>query len=350
MTRLWLDNITRALLRSGTLAGYIERLSVTGLTSNPTILERAIDAGGDYDASIRVLVEAGFSGEALLFELALEDLSEAADLFRPAFDASGGDDGWVSLEVSPRIAGDAAQTAAEAIRLHAQAGKHNLFMKIPGTAEGVRAVEEVIFRGVPVNVTLLFTPEHYLAAALAYLRGLERRLAAGLDPEVESVASVFVSRWDAAVKDSVAPELHNRLGITVAKAIYQEHVALLASERWRKLAAAGARPQRLLWASLGTKDPAAPDTLYVDALATHDTICTLPEQTLQAFADHGEAIGTLPKEDSDARAVRELHRLEGVDVTELGTRLQRDGLAAFAASWEKLLSSVEGKREARASA
>ncbi len=285
---LWLDNITRTLLRSGTLARYIRDLSVTGLTSNPTIFEHAIGAGDSYDASIRVLADAGLSEEDLFFELALEDLTEAADLFRPAFEASDGVDGWVSLEVSPLLADNAAHTIQAANRLHAKADKPNLFIKIPGTAQGLEAIEQVIFDGVPVNVTLLFSREHVLAAAEAYLRGLERRLAAGLDLKVASVLSLFVSRWDVGVQEEVASPFHNRLGIAIAMRTYKAHCELLASERWQRLAAAGAQPQRLLWASTGTKDPAAPDTLYVEALAAPGTINTLPEKTLLAFADHGQ--------------------------------------------------------------
>ena len=340
---LWLDNITRALLRSGTLARYIRDLSVTGLTSNPTIFEHAIGSGDSYDASIHALANAGLAGEDLFFELALEDLTEAADLFRPAFDASHGADGWVSLEVSPLLADNPAQTIRAANRLHAKAGKANLFIKIPGTPQGIEAIEEVIFDGVPVNVTLLFSREQVLAAAEACLRGLERRQAAGLDLQVASILSLFVSRWDVAVKQQVSPPFHNRLGIAIAMRTYKAHCELLASARWRRLAAAGARPQRLLWASTGTKDPAAPDTLYVQALAAPGTINTLPDKTLLAFADHGQVGRPLPADGGDAEAVIEAFRREGVDDHALAERLQREGVDAFATSWHALLARLREK-------
>ena len=340
---LWLDNITRTLLRSGTLARYIRELSVTGLTSNPTIFEHAIGSGDSYDASIRVLADAGLSGEDLFFELALEDLTEAADLFRPCFDATDGVDGYVSLEVSPLLADNAARTIQAANRLHRQADKPNLFIKIPGTPQGIEAIEQVIFDGVPVNVTLLFSREQVLAAAEAYLRGLERRLAAGFDLKVTSVLSLFVSRWDVAVKQEVASAFHNRLGIAIAMRTYKAHCELLASARWQRLATAGARPQRLLWASTGTKDPAAPDTLYVQALAAPGTINTLPEKTLLAFADHGQVEGPLPVDGGYAEAVIEEFRREGVDDDALGARLQREGVDAFATSWHALLTRIREK-------
>lgn len=340
---LWLDNITRTLLRSGTLAHYIRDLSVTGLTSNPTIFEHAFASGDSYDASIRVLADAGLAAEELFFELALEDLSEAANLFRPAFETSNGVDGWVSLEVSPLLADNAAQTIQAAKRLHAKAGKANLFIKIPGTSEGLEAIEQVIFAGVPVNVTLLFSREQVLAAAEAYMRGLERRLAAGLDLKVASVLSLFISRWDVAVQQEVASSLHNRLGIAIAMRTYQAHCDLLASERWQRLAAAGARPQRLLWASTGTKDPEAPDTLYVQALAVPGTINTLPEKTLLAFADHGRVERPLPFDGGDAEAVIEAFRREEVDDDALAARLQREGVDAFATSWHALLTCIGEK-------
>ena len=340
---LWLDNITRKLLRTGTLARYIRELSVTGLTSNPTIFERAIGAGDSYDASIRVLHDAGLADEAVFFELALEDLGQAADLFRPVFDASDGLDGWVSLEVSPLLADNAAHTIRMADRLHAKAARANLFIKIPGTPSGIEAIEEVIFDGVPVNVTLLFSREQVLAAAEAYMRGIERRLAAGLDPRVASVLSLFVSRWDVAVQQEVVSPFHNRLGIAIATRTYKAHCELLASPRWRRLAAAGARAQRLLWASTGTKDPNAPDTLYVQALAAPDTINTLPEQTLLAFADHGRIERALPPDGGYAESVIEEFRREGVDPDALAGRLQREGVDAFAASWHALLARIREK-------
>jgi transaldolase len=292
--RLWLDSISRELLTSGTLARYIDELSITGLTSNPTIFERAIGHSDAYDGSIKALGDTGIGAEPLFFALALEDLTRAADLFRPTFDASGGADGWVSLEVSPLLADNTAHTIRAASQLHAQAERPNLFIKIPGTPEGLRAIEEVIFDGVPVNVTLLFSPEQCHAAEQAYLRGLERRRADGLHLDVASVASLFVSRWDVAVTAQMAPSLHNRLGIAMARQACRRHAEQLRSDRWQALEATGARPQRLLWASTGTKDPAAADTLYVEALAAPDTINTLPEKTLLAFADHGRVERALP--------------------------------------------------------
>jgi transaldolase len=343
--RLWLDSISRPLLRSGTLQRYIAEFSITGLTSNPTIFEQAL-AGDAYDDSLRVLDAAGMVGEELFFELALEDLTQAADLFRPVFDATDGADGWVSLEVSPLLADHTAHTIQAAARLHKQAARANLFIKIPGTPEGVRAVEEVIFDGVPVNVTLLFSREHYLAAAEAYMRGIERRLAARLDPKVPSVASLFVSRWDVAVKEEISSPFHNRLGIAIAMRTYRAHRELLASDRWQRLAAAGARPQRLLWASTGTKDPAAPDTLYVQALAAPDTIDTLPEKTLLAYADHGRLGPAMPADGGYADAVLEEFRREGVDDSALAARLQREGVESFATSWHALLSRIREKAAA----
>ena len=341
--RLWLDNITRDLLDSGTLARYIADLSVTGLTSNPTIFEHAIGGGASYDDAIQKLATRGLSEEGIFFELALQDLTRAADLFRPAFDASDGVDGWVSLEVSPLLAGDAAGTIRAAAQLHARAARPNLFIKIPGTPQGLPAIEQSIWGGVPINVTLLFSREHYLAAAEAYLRGIERRVDAGLSPRVQSVASLFVSRWDAAVKQEISPLFHNRLGIAMAMRCYKAHCDLLASARWRKLEAAGARPQRLLWASTATKDPAARDTLYVEALAALQTINTIPEKTLLAFADHGQPGATLPADGGLADAVLEEFRREGVDDDALAAQLQRDGVLAFAKSWGGLLARIKEK-------
>jgi transaldolase len=348
--RLWLDNLTRDHLRRGTLARYIAEGLVTGLTSNPTIFEQAIRASAAYDASIQALEAAGKSGEDLLFDLVLEDLTAAADLFRPLFEASGGADGWVSLEVSPQLADDAPGTIVAATRLWAQASRANLFIKVPGTDEGVHAIEALIVEGVPVNVTLLFSREQYLGAAHAYLRALERRVATGFDPGIASVASIFVSRWDTAVKDAVPATLRNRLGIATAMQVYAAHRDLYSSERWLRLAAVGARPQRLLWASTGTKDPEAPDTLYVDALASKDTISTLPEKTLLAFADHGHAAPVLPSDGGDSEAVLGEFQREGVDDEALAARLQREGVAAFAASWWALLARIEAKRVERVSA
>ena len=343
---LWLDNITRGLLTSGTLGRYISELSVTGLTSNPTIFDQAIGNAGFYDAAIREKALAGKSGEALFFELALEDLTQAADLLRPAHDATGGVDGWVSLEVSPLLADDPAGTLQAAVQLHAQAQRPNLFIKIPGTRAGITAIEEAIFAGVPVNVTLLFSREHYIAAAEAYVRGIERRIAAGLDPAVASVASIFVSRWDAAIKDKVPQELRNRLGIAIAKRTYKAYRELLASPRWQKLASAGARPQRLLWASTGTKDPAAPDTLYIDALAAPNTINTMPEKTLLAFAEHGKMKGALPADGGDAEALLAEFARAGVDDGALAATLQREGAQSFAKSWNDLMARIASKSDA----
>ena len=342
---LWLDNITRGLLTSGTLGRYINEHSVTGLTSNPTIFEHAINDAGFYDDAIRRKALAGESGEALFFELALEDLTQAADLFRPIHDATGGVDGWVSLEVSPLLADDTAGTIKAAARLHARAQRSNLFIKIPGTAAGIPAIEETIFAGVPVNVTLLFSREHYIAAAEAYMRGIERRIAAGLDPSVGSVASIFVSRWDVAVKDKVPDALRNRLGIAIAMRTYQAYRDLLASPRWRKLAASGARPQRLLWASTGTKDPAAPDVLYVEALAAPDTINTMPEKTLLAFADHGKVKDAMRFDGGNAEAVLAGFTRAGINDEALAADLQREGTAAFARSWNDLMSRIASKSD-----
>jgi transaldolase len=340
---LWLDNITRGLLTSGTLARYIADYSVTGLTSNPTIFDKAIRETRFYDDAIHEKAAAGQSGEALFFELALEDLTRAADLFRPIHDASGGIDGWVSLEVSPLLADDTAGTIDAAAGLHRRAQRPNLFIKIPGTEAGVRAIEETIFAGVPVNVTLLFSCEQYLAAAEAYMRGIERRLAAGLDPKVQSVASIFVSRWDTAVKDKVPVPLRNRLGIAVAERTYRAYRELLQSARWRKLAAAGARPQRLLWASTGTKDPQAPDTLYIEALAAPDTIDTMPEPTLLAYADHGKVSGEMPTDGRDADTLLAEFRRSGVDQGAIAAQLQREGARSFTSSWTDLLECLESK-------
>ena len=340
---LWLDYITRGLLESGTLSRYISEFAVSGLTSNPTIFEHAIKNDGCYDDAVREKTLAGKSGEELFFELALEDLRQAADLFRPIHGATGGIDGWVSLEVSPLLADDTAGTVEAARQLHARARRPNLFIKIPGTRAGLPAIEEAIFRGVPVNVTLLFSREHYLAAADAYMRGIERRIAAGLDSRVASVASIFVSRWDVAVANRVRTELRNRLGIAIAIRTYKAYRDLLASARWQNLAASGARPQRLLWASTGTKDPGASDVAYVEALAAPDTIDTMPEKTLLAFADHGKASQVMPCDGGVAEAVLQEFAREGVNVETVAAELQREGAAAFAKSWRDLLSVIATK-------
>jgi transaldolase len=340
---LWIDNITRGLLTEGTLRRYINEFSVTGLTSNPTIFDKAIKDGGYYDAAIRQKTAEGKAGEALFFELALEDLIQAADLFRPIHDSTGGVDGWVSLEVSPLLANDTGGTIDAVAQLRRRAQRPNLFIKIPGTPEGIPAIEESIFAGVPVNVTLLFSREQYLAAAEAYMRGIERRIAAGLDPKVGCVASIFVSRWDVAVKDKVRGDLRNRLGIAIAKRAYKAYRELLASPRCRKLIASGARAQRLLWASTGTKDPDARDTLYIEALAAADTINTIPDKTLHAFADHGELKGVLPIDGGDAEEVLAKFRRIGVDDAALAAQLQREGTESFDTSWRDLMDRIAAK-------
>ena len=340
---VWLDNISRAILDDGKLRRYIDQFSVTGLTSNPTIFDEAIGKSAAYDDGIREKARAGKSGEALFMELALEDLRRAADLFRPVFDATEGIDGWVSMEVSPLLANDTQGSIAAATRMHRDAGRPNLFVKIPGTPEGVPAIEEAIFAGVPVNVTLLFSREQYAAAAEAYLRGIERRIGAGLDPRVASVASLFVSRWDKAVSDKVPAVLRNRLGIAISGRTYRAYRQLLASPRWRSLAAAGARPQKLLWASTGTKDPHAPDTLYLEALAAAGTIVTAPEKTLRAFAEHGELKGTMPEDGTDAEVALARFTQAGIDVDALANDLQRDGARAFLQSWQELLRRIAAK-------
>ena len=340
---LWLDNITRSLLTGGTLTRYMKELSVTGLTSNPTIFDHAIKNSHDYDAAIREKTAAGLSGEELFFELALEDLTRAADLFRPIHEATNGVDGWVSLEVSPTLAYDAASTVTAARDLHRRAGRPNLFIKIPGTAEGIPAIEEAIFAGVSVNVTLLFSREQYVAAAQAYIRGIERRVAAGLNPHVGSVASVFVSRWDSAVTGKVPGDLQGRLGIAMAQRTYKAYRDLLASDRWLRLLNVGARSQRLLWASTGTKDPKASDVLYVKSLAAPHSVNTMPEKTLLALADHGDVGPMLPHDGGDAEEVLDRFAQAGVDLDALAAELQRDGAAAFVASWKELLACLVDK-------
>jgi transaldolase len=347
---LWLDNITRDLLETGTLKRYIDQLSVTGLTSNPTIFDHAIKNTSAYDAAIRTKVREGKSGEDLFFELALEDLTRAADLFRPIWDRTGGVDGWASLEVSPLLAHDTSSTLSAAKALYARAGRPNLFIKIPGTKEGLPAIEEAIFAGVPINVTLLFSAAQYLAAAEAFMRGIERRMVAGLKPEVESVASVFISRWDAAVKDRVPEPLRNQLGIAVAKRTYKVYRALLDSPRWQRAFNAGARPQRLLWASTGTKDPAASDVLYIKSLAAPFTVNTMPEGTLKALADHGAIGEMLPADGGDCEEVLARFAGAGVDVDALASQLQDEGAKSFVNSWQELMGVIVGKSAALAKA
>jgi transaldolase len=341
--RLWLDNITRQLVTGGTLSRYIEDCAVTGLTSNPSIFNHAIGDNDFYDEAIREQASGGISTEALFFALSVTDAGLAADLFRTMHDATAGSDGWVSLEVSPLLAAATAATIEAAAALHAQARRPNLFVKIPGTPEGLPAIEESIFAGIPVNITLLFSREHYLAAAAAYMRGIERRIAAGRVPVVESVASIFVSRWDSASNDKVPRSLHNRLGIAMAGRTYSAYQALLKSPRWLKLHAAGARPQRLLWASTGTKDAAASDVLYVEALAAAETINTLPESTLLAFADHGQVATLMSADCSEAESVIAQFARHGVDDAALAGDLQIAGVASFVRSWRDLMQRLAKK-------
>ena len=343
---IWLDNITRDLLESGTLSRYIQELSVTGLTSNPTIFDHAIKNSTAYDAAIRENLKQGKSGEALFFGLALEDLSRAAALFRPIYDRTDGVDGWVSLEVSPLLAYDTASTLAAARDLHARAGQPNLFIKIPGTKEGLPAIEESIFAGVPINVTLLFSREHYRAAAEAFLRGIERRVEAGLNPNVGSVASLFVSRWDAAVLGTAPESLRGRLGIAIAMRAYKAYRELLDSPRGQRVFNAGARPQRLLWASTGTKDPKASDVLYIKALAAPFTVNTIPEATLKALADHGELGSILPADGGDCEQVLAQFAKAGIDVDALAGRLQDEGAKSFVQSWNDLMAVITSKSAA----
>jgi transaldolase len=343
---LWLDNITRDLLKSGTLKRYIHDLSVTGLTSNPTIFDHAIRNSTAYDKAILQKVEAGKSGEELFFELALEDLTQAADLFGPIHQRTCGVDGWVSLEVSPLLAHDTKTTLAEAKELHARAKLPNLFIKIPGTAEGLPAIEEAIFAGVPVNVTLLFSAEHYLAAAAAYLRGIERRISAGLSPDVGSVASLFISRWDSAVMGKTPDALKNRLGIAIGKRAYKGYCQLLASTPWKRIFNAGARPQRLLFASTGTKDPKASDVLYIKELAAPLTINTMPEATLKAFAEHGEVKEVLPDDGGDCELVLAQFAAADINLTALAAKLQDDGASSFVKSWNDLMAVIVAKSAA----
>jgi transaldolase len=345
---IWLDNITREILDNGTLRRYIDTLSVTGLTSNPTIFDEAIGNTAAYDVGIRQKAQAGLSGEELFVELALEDLRRAADLFRPVFDRTSGIDGWVSMEVSPLLANDTKTTIDAALRIHKQANRPNLYVKIPGTPAGVPAIEAAIFAGVPVNVTLLFSREHYLSVADAYMKGIERRIGAGLDPRVNSVASLFVSRWDRAVADKVPEDLRNRLGVAIAARAYRAHNELLASKRWQVLESAGARKQRMLWASTGTKDPKAPAGLYVEALAAPDTVDTMPEKTLLAFAANGTVNSVMAKDGGDAERVLARFAAAGIDIVALAARLQVEGAESFVKSWSELMQRIADKSAALA--
>jgi transaldolase len=343
---IWLDNITRDLLESGTLARYVSELSVSGLTSNPTIFDHAIGKSAAYDASIRKKSRRGKSAEELFFDVALEDLTRAADLFRPIWERTAGVDGWASLEVSPLLAYDTARTVAAAKNLYGRGGRPNLYIKIPGTPEGIPAIEESIFAGIPINVTLLFSREQYVAAADAFLRGVERRIAAGLDPSVHSVASLFVSRWDAAVMGKVPEELAGKLGVAIAKRTYKAYRAVLESPRWQAAFNSGVRPQRLLWASTGTKDPKASDVLYVEALAAPLTVNTMPEVTLKAFADHGRIPGLMKADGDDCEEVLGRFGKAGIDVDALAARLQDEGAKSFVKSWNDLLSVITNKTAA----
>jgi len=345
---LWLDNITRELLSNGTLKRYIDELSVTGLTSNPTIFHQAIDNSQSYDTAIQTKFKDGERGEQLFFEVALEDITGAADLFRPVWDKTDGVDGWVSLEVSPLLAYDTESTLAAAKDLHTRAGRPNILIKIPGTQEGLPAIEEATFAGIPVNVTLLFSSEHSVAAAEAYLRGVERRIEAGLNPAVGSVASLFISRWDRAVVEQVPESLQNQLGIAVGQRAYKAYRELLNSPRWQRALNSGARPQRLLWASTGMKDPNASDVLYIEKLASPFTVNTIPEKTLNAFADHGKVGDSLPADGGDCEDVLSEMEKAGVDIQALAAQLQEDGAKSFVKSWNDLMEVITAKSESLA--
>jgi transaldolase len=340
---LWLDNITRELLDTGTLVRYIDELSLTGLTSNPTIFCKAIKSSSAYDAAIRSGLAKGRSREDIFFDLAIEDVTRAADLFRPIWERTDRVDGWVSLEVSPLLAFDTANTLAAAKDLFRRVQRPNVLIKIPGTPEGLPAIEEAIFAGIPINVTLLFSREHYVAANEAYMRGIERRIDAGLNPHIGSVASVFISRWDAAVVDTVPASLKNRLGIAVAELIYATARQLLSSPRRQRTYNFGARPQRLLWASTGTKDAQASDVLYVKALAAAMTVNTMPEKTLNALATHTEGGRTMATDGGDCESVLAQFAAAGVDVSALATRLLDEGAKSFVASWNELMAVIGGK-------
>jgi transaldolase len=346
---LWLDNITRTILDDGTLEGYIDELSVTGLTSNPTIFDKAITGGDTYDEQISELRDQGLEPEPLFFELAIADLRRAADLFKPAHEQSEGIDGYVSLEVSPKLANETDATTRQAAELHAKAERDNLYIKIPGTKAGLSSIEESIFAGIPINVTLLFSSEQHLAAADAYMKGIERRIEAGLDPKVESVASLFMSRWDVAVADEVQSELKNQLGLAIGKRAYKNYVDMVESDRVKKIEDAGGHHQRLLWASTGTKDADASDTLYIQGLAAPDTVNTMPPKTLLAFADHGEVGEPLPRDGGDGEEVVAKFTEAGVDLDELAARLQKEGADAFVKSWDDLIGSIASEAERLAS-
>lgn len=340
---LWLDNITRDLLDKGTLKRYIDDLSITGLTSNPTIFEHAIAKSSSYDAEVGRLMKAGISGEELFFELALQDLTRAADLFASVHERTAGVDGFVSLELSPLLAYDTKKSVSAAKLLHGKGNRPNLFIKIPGTSNGVPAIEESIANGLAINVTLLFSRGQYVASAEAYMRGLERRVSAGLSPDVRSVASVFLSRWDGATMDKVPDALRDKLGIAIGQQVYRAYREMLDSDRWQRLANFGARPQRLLFASTATKDPKASDVLYIHALAAPNTINTMPEKTLLAFSEHGKVTETLPRDGGDCEGVLADFRNAGIDLDKLAADLQSQGAEAFDESWSKLLDAIEAK-------
>lgn len=346
---LWLDNISRVILDNGTMKKYVDEFEITGLTSNPSIFDTAISGSDAYNQGIAESAKTAKSPEALFIELALQDLRRAAELFKPVFKRSNTMDGWVSMEVSPLLAADTKGSIAAAKQIHDQAATENLLVKIPGTPEGVPAIEELIFNGIPINVTLLFSAEQYLASAHAYLRGIERRIQAGRDPVVRSVASLFVSRWDKASAGELPEELHNKLGIAISQRTYRDYRELLASSRWQTLADAGAQPQRLLWASTSTKDPKAPDTLYVEALAAPDTINTIPEKTLHAFADHGKVGKAMAEDGGDCETMLKQISKAGVDIDALAQRLQSEGAESFVESWNHLLKGVADKAKALAS-
>jgi transaldolase len=342
---LWLDNITRSLLDSGTIQRYIDSYSVTGLTSNPAIFDKAIGSG-DYDEAIRSKAGQVRSAEELFFELAIEDLRHAADLFLPIHKRTDGVDGWVSLEVSPLLAYDTTRTVEAAKALYARAERPNLFIKIPGTPEGLPAITEAIAAGIPVNVTLLFSADHYLAAADAFLKGTERRIAGGLDPAVGSVASVFMSRWDVAVARQVPADLADKLALAVGLDIYRAYRQVMSSDRFQRLENAGVRMQRLLWASTSTKDPAAPDTLYVQGLAAPFTVNTMPDATLEAFFDHGQVGDPLPADGGDADVMLGRFIRAGVDLGHVAGQLQHDGTESFVAAWSELMDRITAQTSA----
>ncbi len=347
---LWLDNITRDLLDDGTLKKYIGELSVTGLTSNPSIFQKAIAGSASYEPQIRELMAGNHDTESLFFEIAITDLRRAADSFKDVHRRTGGVDGWVSLEVSPLLANDTDSTIKQAKELHAKADRDNLFIKVPGTAEGIPAIEELIFAGIPINVTLLFSREHYLAAAEAYTRGIERRIEAGLDPKICSVASLFISRWDKATMGKLEGDLKDQLGTAIGKRSYAAYVDFCGSERWTALRAKGALPQRLLFASTGTKDPSLSDTFYISGLAAPDTVNTMPENTLLAFHDHGVMSGALPVDGGDCETVLKAIEAAGVDVAALAAKLQIDGRDSFNASWNSMIDDIAAKTRSLAGA